>query len=352
MQLFYLFILVVVLVIWGLWYVLKGIKNGSEELKAIPISDPKEIHNYKQAFEPASEKSGVSQTIAEHIIKENVELKTQLAVQEKSSAFEKEIQLLRDRVEELNKENLEVKKSFEQERIKQVTHKEEALPQIQLELMKLKESNERLGVENARLTKSWEEDKKRLADAQTLISGLEQQLNQITVQDHLRIQTLEEEVKKFNQDQDTGVVNKHLLDRLSAENLDLLFQIKEKEAALNRLSMDAERLTANYEVKLSELNERLDSVYKRLSNEDLDVLRGQYQDLRVRYEFLTNEKSIVDEECHKLKEEIKNVKSMHEIMQERDQFLQYELTKTKAQLLGLERLCEDFKTQIESAHNP
>lgn len=350
MQLFYLFILAGVFVLLGLFYVLKGLKNGVDEQKVTPISDPNEIRDYKKSYE-ASQKSLMSQTVAEHIIKENVELKTQLAVQEKSSIFEKELQTLRSKVEELSRENILMQKVIEQEQVKTSQNVPSLLQQTQIELARLKEINDGLSTENSRIIKLWEEDKRTLEKAQSHVQALEKQLSQITAQDHARIQSLEDEVTKFTKDQEATVYNKQVLDKLSAENQDLLFQIKEKESALEKLSLEKERLFVNFEIKTKELNERAEELYKKLSDEETETVRIKYKELQTRYEELHAEKDFSDSQMVKLRDEIKNLQAMQEIMQEREQFLQYELTKAKAQLLGLERLCEDFKTQIESTHN-
>ena len=49
-----------------------------------------------------------------------------------------------------------------------------------------------------------------------------------------------------------------------------------------------------------------------------------------------------------MKNNSKKAEELNAHLLQKDQMIQYELTKNRAQALGLEKICEDFKTQIES----
>jgi hypothetical protein len=48
-----------------------------------------------------------------------------------------------------------------------------------------------------------------------------------------------------------------------------------------------------------------------------------------------------------LEQDFTKIKDMNTYLLEKEKLLQYELIKERAQSLGLERICEDFKVQID-----
>ena len=73
-----------------------------------------------------------------------------------------------------------------------------------------------------------------------------------------------------------------------------------------------------------------------LSEKDKGILeqsRGQNEDL-----LQSNEA---------LKSELAKIKELNDQIREKEKVLQLELTKARAQSVGLEKICEDFKEQIE-----
>ena len=49
-----------------------------------------------------------------------------------------------------------------------------------------------------------------------------------------------------------------------------------------------------------------------------------------------------------LKDAFKKMEEMNDHLVKKEKMMQYELTKNRAQALGLEKICEDFRTQIET----
>ena len=65
-------------------------------------------------------------------------------------------------------------------------------------------------------------------------------------------------------------------------------------------------------------------------------------------EDLKRENKALQQSNSDLRDEFKRTEELNEHLLKKEKMIQYELTKNRAQALGLEKICEDFRTQIET----
>lgn len=149
--------------------------------------------------------------------------------------------------------------------------------------------------------------------------------NQLETANHL-VQHLKEENKK------------HVEQRTALEN-----EITRAVALTNRLKNDQESL----------------SKYKTDNEEEVSRLKAELKTLKKEYDAKISEMSKLQgssvkdnkdaEENKALKEEFKKLQQQNAQLKQQEKFLQSEIRKTRAQAVGLEKICEDFKIKFEKA---
>ena len=75
----------------------------------------------------------------------------------------------------------------------------------------------------------------------------------------------------------------------------------------------------------------------------IDDLRSAHSTI----ERIGAEKQELLKQAQKLDAELNQLKAFNAHLMDKERLLQYELTKSRAQSIGLEQICEDFKHQIE-----
>lgn len=181
-----------------------------------------------------------------------------------------------------------------------------------------------------KLQQEWEVQKKQIGDdRQSDLAAIEKykgelhELKEERLASQQRIQSLEEEVNiaksAIASAQQAGSQNESIqqeLDKIRGEYEKGLKQVQDLEQALQT----EQQLSAS---KISELSTELEKFRQEASNKSESQVP-----------------SVSPEDLAKLQEALKK-------QLEKEKLLVYELSKSKAQIMGLEKICEDFKRQLE-----
>ena len=179
-------------------------------------------------------------------------------------------------------------------------------------------------------------------------------------QDKFRMQLVEE--KKYSEQTSEDYRNqlRNLSQILNQSKSDYEIAIHEKEIAVNRLIKEKEELAAScqdfsaraaqFEAQLQESMQAMqvlknDSA-QRLSVDDEDS-KNALQKSIVLVKELKADNDALSESSKTLKQNVEHLEAANQNLEDKEQQLQYELVKSRAQLLGLEQTCEELKKKIE-----
>ena len=274
------------LFIIGIVFVVKGI--SSEEETAVPISNPREIRDLKKAFTPsATDQSKVSMPPES--------TKTE---QSQGNQFMEENHQLR-------KENLEEKGRSEQ----------------------LKER----------------------------IEAMKKEYDQAAEQKEEAIRVLKEENSKFKAEKEQVSLNDGLLDEFKSKTALLEKQYdesqKQKEemtAMIEQLKTEKNDLVAQAKLKENQFADQMKAQAIEAHKNELEVLTNKLMGSISAIEALKRENKDLKQSNLDLKEEFAKTEELNAHLMKKEKMMQYELTKNRAQSLGLEKICADFRTRIET----
>ena len=275
-----------VLFITGIVFVLKGI--SAEEETAVPILNPSEIRELKETFAPPkTDGPGVTAPSAD-------------AGGEQSQGDQ-----FMGENHQLRKEALEAKENYEQ-----LKGRMEALQKEYTEVKEQKEETIRtLKNENAKIQTEREQ-----------ISANDELLDDLKV----KIEILE---RQYTESQKQQEEMRTMVGQLRTEKDDLLAQTKQKDEQASAQIMTKTIMTnkAEFEMLSNKLIESI-SIIEELKRENKDLQK-------------TNSN---------LSDRFRKTGELNDHLMKKEKMIQYELTKNRAQALGLEKICADFRTQIET----
>lgn len=179
-------------------------------------------------------------------------------------------------------------------------------------------------------------------------------------QDKLRVQLAEE--KKYCEQtvEDCRTQFRNVDQKLNQSKSDYEITLHEKELAANRLMKEKEewaarcdecsRKTAELEMKLQESAQAIqvlknDSA-EQLSVDDEETKKALQKSIALLKE-LKADNDALSQSSKTLKQNLEQLEAANRNLEDKEQQLQYELVKSRAQLLGLEQLNEEFKKKIE-----
>ena len=139
-------------------------------------------------------------------------------------------------------------------------------------------------------------------------------------------------------------------ERLKKEKQDIFMQIKDKDDQLSELTKTLELLQETGTRKLKEAQEAMETLTaqqaaaKQLEEERIAKTQSE---ANMTVEELRKDRDLLAAVKLKLEQELNQIKEMNEQFSQKEKVMQYDLTRSRAQALGLEKMCEDFKIQIE-----
>ena len=199
----------------------------------------------------------------------------------------------------------------------------------------------------------------------------------------IQLKELEEKAKSYQQQLDVAKAKeteaqnelsavKIRLEQEVKEAQDMAEQLKSEQQANIQKALDEQRGAFDQkeagiarEIE-KEFQQRLDDLTKTLQNLKAEqaVFEAQNQELKESIEKLKkdnennpaqsetlsqlqSEKEALAQEKKKLEDEFQNLKQSDQVLVEKTKLIQSELTKTRAQSIGLEKICANFKIQLE-----
>src|SRR3989344_2611960 len=140
------------------------------------------------------------------------------------------------------------------------------------------------------------------------------------------------------------------LTRLKAENQGLLEQGQESQKQIERLRANIELMQKINNQKLNEANEAMRILQIQKSESDRiqhELLDKKLADALAEAGGFKKEREQLLQADSGLERDFTKIKDINAYLLEKEKLLQYELAKERAQSLGMERICEDFKIQID-----
>ncbi len=159
-----------------------------------------------------------------------------------------------------------------------------------------------------------------------------------------RISAENEQLKAYKPQSDEGETS-----HLKAENAALKIEISRHEEERSRLLQDKESLRSDFDRKIQQASESVSSAeieYKKslaVLSEDIALLRRANEELMSVHAAPLKETDNVGE----VRARISLLETDNARLKEKNEFLQYELTKIKAQSAGLQRVCDNFRKKEE-----
>lgn len=362
--------LAVLLLAGGVVFIIRGIREGSSGDLAVPISNLQEIENLKKEFSGILSSDGKAQNLTRHLLKENLShgtagrepaqtlmvqppgvpvsaqkhsLTTDMSLgvnpaEARAAALEKECQRLKEALErELSSKNAATLSGEEENRFEEQSR---TLRNAQSALAVLTEENRKI--------------KTKLIDLENACTIIESSFGEFKKQHQLLVQQKQQQLVALNRE--IGLAQQQAraaraekaadVEQLQAENRVLQERARQSQGQVNELSRELESARSRQDQlaqKFQTLQVELQSRHSALEQEQA----GRIVQLKKALQELEQEKSEISDFQKQLQHEYNRVKAFNSQLVEKGKLLQYELTKHRAQALGLEKICEDFRGQID-----
>ena len=368
------------------------------QVESASVEKPQEIQPKEEPKEASEEKpepvdvplpvAELEASTAEGDLQQQITiLKEQLAQQTKQA---------QEQLEQLTAEKEKLKEALEREvssyETKTLSEEDQKAYQANEEKIQQAEGSiVRLSAENHRLNKQIAEQNIKLSEFQGSSKIPEQQ-----EEDNAQIKALQKEMaqikaerERLSQDLAAFQEKKNAHDQLQQKHSESLQEIKKLQDRLNVLQEAQQSTEAHEDVSSKELGVENQKLQERIKTHEKEVLELKAQVVTLKNaneEQLKNSNELVEklqtaqrplepkedlipldaqaltnaaiddlkkekESLFKMKEELeqsnKEIKRCNEELEQQEKMLQYELAKSRAQSMGLEKICEDLKVQIE-----
>lgn len=327
---YFLLLISIVLFVWGLINIIKGWHGISEE-DAVPLSDLEAVQDFNAAF-PSEQKKSVLPAMTQAL--------------EEIESYKKKIVSLEEEFQALSQKAARQAQEDHQRMVQITSERDQAHKQDE---EKIKALEERIAVMRA--------EKEQLLLSKEVVGELKSEKEYLLQRDRenaSRIERLENELltarKEINERQDKWHQS---VSELKEEKESLFAKIQEKEDLLRKAEVSLDLIEKTNNQRLNEANRAIDVLKaQRQESEKVQAETSERKlaDALAAAEVLKKEKEDLLQAQASLEQNLQKVKELNAHLSEKTKLLQYELTKQRAQSLGLERICEDFKVQIEEKY--
>ena len=335
------------LLVGGVIFVITG-WSGSPDDAVVAIADLEEFkawtsapsYEKKAALEstlesppaaPVAQKQEIPKGYPEKI----ADLESQLHALEETMAGKAAVD--QDKITQLTYENNKLRK--------QAQEREAEFSRLTVEIEAAKKAYEHLLAQEGLKAEDFQKNIARLAQEKEELS-LKKDQESIS-----KVSELEVELAAARQaDADRQAQFNDTLTRLKAENQSLLEQGQESQKQIERLRGNIELMQKINNQKLNEANDAMHRLEIQRSEADRiqqEILDKQLSQALAEVGEFKKEREQLLQARDGLEQDFTKIKDMNTYLLEKEKLLQYELTKERAQSLGLERICEDFKIQID-----
>ncbi|MBF0483676.1 MAG: hypothetical protein HQL25_03110 [Candidatus Omnitrophica bacterium] len=294
-----------------------------------------------------------------------------LAEEEKKLLKEKEEQLrmMREANIQLNEENKRLREEiiqFHKEKIdllKKYDEIDQKLHEVQLEKEKLGNENRETQLRFDLIKMEVEKEFKQKVDEQFKIAeaqridyssdkvALEKEYEKLTkFLEEIKAQKIVLENKCLSAENEIDTLRKQVeyagksstaqVDNLKAEIVKLEFELDEKNREVSAVLNKREDVYGGINQAVDKVRDEYRNIVAERSKQ-VEVLEQGLKVLKLELERL-------EKENHGLVVRVEDTEKNNARFQERDRQLNYELVKARAQILGLERICNDYRIKVES----
>lgn len=355
-----------IILLLGIYFGIKGFKAAAEDKNVVYISDFEEIRELNKGKVSKINPVDISDSLTQHMINENIagkeNLRPESEDQNNQQVMKDDIDLIRrenerrsveinEKLEVLTRENLQLKQDLQQTldaKNKADTEKDsvnrEQFLLAQEEIAKLGQDNDALRAAVGHQRESYEELLGKFKQVE-----IEREKEKV---DQEKMSALQEEVAKAKVDIENLINGRSVISELKDENQLLIKQIKLSELRTKELRSELEIVQKDQNEKLLNAQEtikKLEESQRQSSYIQNEVLGKELQQAKESMEYMVKERDALRYTMNSLQEQVEISKELNAHLLEKEVLLEYELSKSRAQALGLERICEDFKVQIEDA---
>ena len=319
-------------------------------------------------------------------------------VEKFDESLNKELDSLRQENKNLKNEILKLSESAEALSIQNVNN-QQSVAEDTSKLESLSNEIKRMTAQNHILIRQKDEQVDRHNQYLQEVESMKREWLQAQQQDNMRIKNLEEQIQKIEKEKDQIILDQEAIERQKTENNQQVKEVVEKSEQIKLLESELERTFQKLqlyqdqsEIKVDQMKkqnydllEQLQHMEERqvLHQKELDLLKDRngeklrqanetilflktqqartivHQDnamddqlsdstiviaeLKEEREALLENKKLIDRDLIKIRE-------FNNHLIQKEQLLQYELTKNRAQALGLEKICEVYKAQLEEVN--
>ena len=156
-----------------------------------------------------------------------------------------------------------------------------------------------------------------------------------------KVKALEEKLTNTLREKEQLLPNRQLIDDLKAKG-----DLFEKQHAENKIQQ--EELREFIRTLESEKTELLKSQKSGVDQSEFEAIGNRLEGSITAIETLKGENQDLQQSNQNLIDDFKKTRENNAHLVEREKVMEYELTKNRAQTVGLEKICEGFKIQIEN----
>jgi len=337
----------------GIILIMRMLKTLDEN-GAMPMTDMQEIQGLDDGLSTQNQtttmQDALQSPLVGHMLKENLSTEQQSSDQASQSGESTAL------IASLKKENEDLKVRLEKEASNKASEtvdegQGELLDDLKKQLDHLKNANDELSKENVDLKQEKNSEESSKAAQQSSEDALQEELKSIQGQKETlekNLQLLESELERIKQEAEQGKQTQHeIIEQLRNEKFKFTDQMSKVEEQQTVLQDEINIKQDEYKVRIKEAREEVaeeeikkGSAVKNQLSLEIQEMTQQLNDVNSEFDRIQREKINVEIEMEKVKDYNRN-------LQEKEQMLQYELTKSRAEACGLEKICEDFKVQIE-----
>jgi len=160
-----------------------------------------------------------------------------------------------------------------------------------------------------------------------------------------KVKALEEKIANTLKEKEQLLPNRQIIEDLKAKG-----DLFEKQHADNKIQQ--EELRAFIQTLESEKAELIKSQNSGVDPSEFEAIGNRLEGSITTIETLKGENKDLQQFTENLKDDFKKTQEHNAHLIEREKVMEYELSKNRAQTVGLEKICEGFKLQIENLTAP
>lgn len=249
-----------------------------------------------------------------------------------------------------------------------------ALLNMEEKLVEVQRTNAELMEENQRFIDQNQQQMDRISELNAETEDVRKRFEDIEAKEKIKMEAMQQELENQKQQiYEERQGDLATIDKLRNEKQVLIDQEEQTKERINSLELKLKEMKNNFleEVAqqkmvikseniavIEQLNGQLeDSIKKQAElDEQLHLLKSSYEqkinDLNAELDLIKNKAEVpanisMHKELEELKAQCEKFSSTNEYLLEKEKMLVYELSKSRAQALGLDRICKDFKRQLD-----